>query len=196
VLNARQYKILPHRFLEEYEISVYIDGNFLILQNPEKLIENKLKEDNVLAFFDHNKADDARDCIYQEYEALLQLEKEKGYFKDDPQAMKRHIDFLRQEKYPENFGLISSGVLIRKHQDIKLKKLMEDWWYYVENYTNRDQLSFNYVLWKNNFKKYTFLDGDIRRGNGWFYFLGHHKKNYKFKLVKFKLKRFFRTIKL
>jgi len=191
-LDARYHKILGHPVLEKYETSVYIDGNFLMLENPEKLIQEKLQGNKVLAYFDHNKADDARDCIYDEYEALLKLEEEKGYFKDDPKAMKNLIDFLKKENYPLRNGLISSGVLLRKHKDLELHNLMKAWWHFVKNYTKRDQLSFNYVLWKQDFDRYVLLEGDIRRGNPWFYFLGSHRKDYRIKLLKYKLKRLLR----
>ncbi len=29
---------------------------------------------------------------------------------------------------------------------------MDEWWYYIENYSKRDQLSLSYVLWKNQVK--------------------------------------------
>ncbi|MDT0688476.1 DUF616 domain-containing protein [Salegentibacter sp. F188] len=190
-LDARWHKIMAHKHLSKYKQSIYIDGNFLVLQNPVKLLEQKLRDEIVLAFFDHNQCDDARNCAYEEYQAILNLQDKQGYFKDSPERMQRLITFLKEQKYPENNGLISSGVLMRKHNDAELIKLMEDWWYFVENYTKRDQLSFDYVLWKNNFKRYTYLDGDIRRSNGWFYFLAKHRKNYRFKLFKLKLKKFF-----
>jgi len=151
-LNARKFKILVHQYLKEYDVSIYIDGNFLMLQNPIKLVKEKFQGETVLAYFDHKNTDDSRDCVYQEYEALLELKEKKGYFKDDPKAMESLIVFLKKKNYPERNQLISSGVLLRKHKDVELQKLMEDWWYLVKNYTNRDQLSFNYVLRTNNFK--------------------------------------------
>ena len=191
-LDARRHKILAHKYLRDYDISIYIDGNFLMLSDPRDLIGEKLKNDTVFAFFDHKYSDDRRNCIYEEYEALLKLGEERGYFKDDPNSMKSFIDLLKSEGYPSDNGLISSGVLIRKHNDPELMELMESWWWCVKNYSKRDQLSFNYALWKTEFNKYKILEGDIRKGNPWFYFLGHHRQSYALKLAKFKLKRLFR----
>ncbi|WP_051286420.1 glycosyltransferase domain-containing protein [Salinimicrobium terrae] len=191
-LDARFHKILAHEHLEDYEISIYIDGNFLMLSNPGDLTKSLFEDDTVLAFFDHNRAKDPRNCIYDEYEALLKLGAERGFYKDDPEKMKRLITHLKAEDYPRDQGLISSGVLIRKHNNPELIKLMETWWWYVKEYSKRDQLSFNYVLWKTGFDRYKIIDGDIRKGNRWFYFLGHHRKNYSLKLAKFKVKRWFK----
>ena len=33
-----------------------------------------------------------------------------------------------------------------------LIKIMEEWWWFIENYSKRDQLAFPYVMWKNNRK--------------------------------------------
>ena len=39
---------------------------------------------------------------------------------------------------------------------------MEDWWSEIEKYSHRDQLSFNYALWKNkNSIKILYLDKNI-----------------------------------
>ncbi len=187
-LDARHHKILGYKYLSEYDISIYIDGNFLMLSNPRKLIEEYFSDNTLLAFFDHENSDDRRNCIYKEYEALIKLGEERGHFKDDPDKMKSLMDLLESEGYPEGNGLISSGVLIRKHNDPELIELMDNWWKYVVNYTRRDQLSFNFALWKTGFKRYKILTGDIRKGNPWFFFLGHHRKSFTLKLLKIKLK--------
>ena len=33
---------------------------------------------------------------------------------------------------------------------VKCTGIFEQWWFMIENYSKRDQLSFSYVLWKNN----------------------------------------------
>ena len=99
------------------------------------------------------------------------------------------MDFLKSENYPENNGLISGGVLVRKHTDEKLIKVMEEWWYFVKNFSKRDQLSFNYVAWKHHFK-YNVIPGDIRKKNDYVYLLGKHKSNISKDLWKYKIKRF------
>ena len=37
--NARKYKILPHRFLSEYDISIWIDGNIKVRGDVNELLE-------------------------------------------------------------------------------------------------------------------------------------------------------------
>jgi len=69
--------------------------------------------------------------------------------------------------------LICGGVIIRKHNESDCIKAMEDWWSEIKYHSKRDQLSFNYVAWKNDFK-FNYLDGDIR-DNQYFNFIQHNK---------------------
>lgn len=55
-------------------------------------------------------------------------------------------------------GLTENNVIYRKHKDPRCIKVMEDWWYMVENYSRRDQLSLFYVLWKNGEQMTYLLD--------------------------------------
>lgn len=188
VRNNRYYKILPHKILADYNFSIYIDGNFVILKSPLELVENEMGDCNMLAF-DHNQTEkDPRNCIYKEYDAILELYVKKGVLKDDLDVIKSQIDLFRANGYPENNQLIKGGVLIRKHNEPDVIAAMERWWYFIENYSKRDQLSFNYVAWETGLK-YKFLQGDIRRGNPWFYMVSKNDKNLKFSLLKYNLRR-------
>ncbi|MEZ4793279.1 MAG: DUF616 domain-containing protein [Gelidibacter sp.] len=189
--SNRYYKILPHKHLDRtYDISIYIDGNILILKDFSDLINSVIKESK-MACFDHaqNKAD-PRDCIYEEYEAIMDIANTKNVFKDDPEVMKLQMARFKEEGYPERNGLITAPILIRKHFDKDVIHLMEAWWHIVKSESKRDQLSFNYVAWKLNFKGLKLIDGDVRRGNPWFYTISHRQK-YGFKVFKIKVARFF-----
>ncbi len=188
VLKNRHPKLLPHLYFNQYEVSIYIDSNFLIVGDIHELL--KSLGDFKMVTFDHTQTDDSRDCIYEEYNAILEIAERKGVFKDDPVVMEKQIELLKLEGYPKKNGLIKGGVLIRKHNDTKVIKVMEEWWHMVSSMSKRDQLSFNYVAWKNKFKP-KIINGDLRRGNPYFYFLSAAQKDYSKKLLKYKLKKFF-----
>lgn len=190
--SNRYYKILPHKHLPStYEISIYVDANTLILKDPYKLANESLKESK-MAYFDHmNTKKDPRDCIYQEYEAILEMAEKHHVFKDDPEIMKKQIQRFKAEGYPKNNGLLSGAVLIRKHFEEEISDMMESWWEIIANESRRDQLSFNYVAWKHNFQRYTLLEGDIRKGNPWFSIITH-RDNYKSAIFKEKLRNLFK----
>ncbi|MFM6976260.1 MAG: glycosyltransferase domain-containing protein [Sphingobacteriaceae bacterium] len=189
VRNNRYYKILPHLSLKEYDYSIYIDGNFMILRSPLKLLNTQMQDCHMLLFDHQQTKTDPRNCIYKEEEAIIALYRSKGVLKDDLETIRSQIDFYRSKGYPENNGLIKGGILIRKHMEPDVIQVMERWWYFIENYSKRDQLSFNYVAWENNFS-FKYLPGDIRRGNPWFYMASKKDNSLFFSMLKYHWRKF------
>jgi len=174
--NAKKFKVLPHRYLSEYEYSIFIDGNMTIRGNIDNLIEKYLSDANI-AFFSHNRNSlDSRNCVYDEVNMIFQLgEKnmkltpDRGVlnYKDNPDIIKKQIKKYELLGYPKNNGLITGMVILRRHNEEDCIRTMEDWWTEIKYNSKRDQLSFNYVAWKNNLK-FNYMDGDSRN-NKYFY---------------------------
>jgi hypothetical protein len=161
--NAKKFKVLPHRYLQDYEYSIFIDGNMYVVGNVDELIEKYLSDSNI-AFFDHNKNRmDPRDCIYDEYNAIMNLGKNdpNQKYKDDPQVMYNQVKRYQDEGYPSHNGLITGMVILRRHNEKDCIRVMEDWWTEIKYGSKRDQLSFNYVAWKNK-TKFNYMNGDSR----------------------------------
>ena len=161
--NAKKFKVLPHRYLQNYEYSIFIDGNMYVVGNVDELIEKYLSDSNI-AFFDHNKNRmDPRDCIYDEYNAIMNLGKNdpNQNFKDNPQVMYDQVKRYQDEGYPSHNGLITGMVILRRHNEKDCIRVMEDWWTEIKYGSKRDQLSFNYVAWKNK-TKFNYMEGDSR----------------------------------
>ena len=170
--NAKQFKVLPHRHLSDYDYSIFIDGNMTIRNNPDELIDNYLNSSNI-AFFNHNKnLLDPRDCIYKEAEVIFEFGKRNGNYKDNPELIKSQMQTYQDEGYPKNNGLITGMVILRKHNEKDCIVMMEDWWTEIKYHSRRDQLSFNYVAWENKID-FSYLPGDSRN-NKWFVSLGKH----------------------
>ncbi len=170
--NAKQFKVLPHRHLSDYDYSIFIDGNMTVRNNPDELIDNYLNTSNV-AFFDHNKnLLDPRDCIYKEAEVIFEFGRRNGNYKDNPELIRTQMQKYYDKGYPANNGLITGMVIMRKHNEKDCVKVMEDWWLEIKYNSRRDQLSFNYVAWKNK-TNFNYLPGDSR-DNKWFVSLGKH----------------------
>lgn len=157
--SAKAFKILPHKFLPEYDYSVWIDGNFIVKKHPKDLIEKYLDGFNFAAH-DHNdpKISDRRNCIYSEAKTCI------AHRKDNPKTINKQIEKYKQEYYPANHGLTTNMNIIRKHNQKDVIKAMEMWWDEIENGSRRDQLSFNYIAWKLNFK-FNYMKGNSRNNN-------------------------------
>ena len=59
-------------------------------------------------------------------------------------------EFLITEGFPKDVGLVQSNVLVRKHKEKTCINLMEQWWEFIKTKSKRDQVSFNYLIWKNH----------------------------------------------
>ena len=169
--TARKYKTLPHRWFPDYDISIWLDGNKTIEGDVLKYLEY-IKENGV-AVFDHTKCFDVRNCVYQEAQAILDFGQRnyknnpsKGIrnWKDNPDVIVAQMKRYLEEGYPRDNSLAFTCGVIRKHNTPEVIRVMEDWWTEIKYGSKRDQLSFNYAAWKNDFK-FVYLPGD-GRGDG------------------------------
>ena len=91
-------------------------------------------------------------------EKLSQLKKinmkTKKYYR-----IKKQIETYSLLGYPHKNNLITGMVIVRRHNEDDCIKAMEDWWTEIKYNSRRDQLSFNYVAWKNNLK-FNYIDCD------------------------------------
>ena len=161
VKKQRCIKINPHLYLPEYDISVWLDGNTELRSNPLDFVD-----DNVIYIPEHPQ----RDCIYDEAKECIRQKK------DIIEHINPQLNEYKKEGFPEHYGLVQSNIIIRKHNDKTCIKLMEDWWKEVKEKSHRDQLSFNYALWKNRDIKIKLLDKKIYDSPYFKWNSGHKKK--------------------
>ena len=158
--SARMYKLLPHRYLGSYETSIWIDGYIQVRDDVNKLVDEYLKNHHI-AIYDHMKIPgDERDCVYDELDTLVEMAG-RGKRKDDPVIMQEQVSRYRKEGYPAHNGLISSMIMLRHHNEPEIIKAMEAWWKEIKEGSKRDQLSFDYIVWKYNIP-YVYLPGNSR----------------------------------
>lgn len=149
-LKNRKVKLLPHRYLPEYDYSVYVDGNVQLIGDVTELLDEHL-EDHDFACPRHHE----HICVYREAEAIV----EQG--KADAAEVRRQVDRYREAGFPENYGLSEHNLLLRRHIDPAVKELMEAWWEEYTNGVGRDQLGLPYVAWKRGYE-YELIDENPR----------------------------------
>ena len=135
--RARAIKILPHIFLKDYDFSFWVDAGFLITGNIIEYV-NRYTEKDFLGV-KHS----VRNCLYDEAEEVIRLNI------DDENIILKQIEKYKTNGFPKNNGLIESGLLFRRHNNPKIIEVMDDWFGEILNFSKRDQISFNYVAWKN-----------------------------------------------
>lgn len=170
--KARAIKLMPHRYLPDYDMSVWVDASIQIKRSITEFVAHDFKENDVFAISKHPD----RVCIYTEGEAV------KKMYKDKADIVDNQLNRYRAERYPTNWGLVQSGIIIR-HKTEQVIDFCERWWLEVESGSRRDQLSFNYVLWK---KPIPIVPLHARVFCSQFFHLYSHSKNGRAVAVKFR----------
>ena len=139
VKNARWHKINAHKLFPEYDVSLWIDGNIVIMK-PDffERIKSFIKSGDIIAIPEHPE----RNCIYAEAEKIKELNI------DNNNTVNQEIRTLRFTRYPRNNGLNETCIVLRRHNNKKIRRLQHKWWNKVDRYSKRDQLSYNWAAWR------------------------------------------------
>lgn len=133
--TSRHYKILPNRYLPDADVTVWHGGWLQLIGDPMQAV-NRLKNHDI-AMEPHKE----RRCIYQECQAVIKSNKA------NPQLARRQVAVYKKDGFPPNWGLTSAFLIVRRNTP-RIAELNELWWRQVERFTNRDQLSLMYCMWK------------------------------------------------
>ncbi len=133
VREAKRIKIRAHRFLADYDESLYIDNTVRLKKPARVLFEQYIDRSAApLAMFRHPW----RGCVYDEAQAVI----DAGF--DTADNVNAQMAFYRSAGHPVAAGLYTAAFLLRRHHDPSLVALMETWFEQVVRYSYRDQLSF------------------------------------------------------
>lgn len=133
----RRYKMLPHKYLPNYQRSLYVDGNIKIVADPSPLFRKYL-DNGFIAIPKHQD----RNCAY--VEARLCIKEERVKEEITEQQMKRYAE----DRFPREFGMTENGIIFRRHHDEHIIDIMVSWWGEYCSGGRRDQLSLPYLIWK------------------------------------------------
>ena len=135
---SRLMKALSHKSVDT-EWSLWMDANFTLLVDPDSL-----KRFGVFVNFVH--ADRTR--ITQEAKEIIRL----GKAKEDAtlrQLAAYHAEGFDTDENPMSV-LSCDGVILRRHTEA-VKAVNEAWAREISRHTLRDQMSLDYVCWKQGF---------------------------------------------
>lgn len=126
--QSRHPKILPHEYLPEYDVWVYIDGNVEL----RKTTDIEFESDWML------KPHPTRNNVYSEGEAVIKRGVEAR------SIVNKQLNRYRKEGFNKKV-LFENNFFIRKNTDA-VKEVCENWWKEIQRGSYRDQLSLPYVL--------------------------------------------------
>jgi hypothetical protein len=142
-MAAKFHKLVGHeRLAAAYDQSVWIDGSVELHDGKFVELATSYLRHSPLAMFAHPWRGD----IFQELDASLELEKYRGL------PLREQVDHYRQQGFTSDNGLYHCGVLIRDLRDPALAKLGHAWMQENLDWTYQDQISFPYVIWRQDFR--------------------------------------------
>tara|TARA_B100001996_G_C18641235_1_gene585698 strand:+ start:757 stop:1533 length:777 start_codon:yes stop_codon:yes gene_type:complete len=139
-LTAKQYKISPYKFLENYSYIIWIDSNIVLNYDPQTLVDNYLNGFE-FAIIHHYK----RNCLYDELkEAVI-------HKLDDYKKLEKQNKAYQSMGFLKNKGLYECNFILTKNTKsvIQLSNL---WWEHITKFSSRDQISLPFVLSQLNIK--------------------------------------------
>jgi hypothetical protein len=148
-------------------MSIWVDGNITLKGDLNEFIGLTITGDTSVYVPQHP----LRNCLYDEAKAVVSMKK------DAKEIVNPQIERYKAEGFPKDYGLLQSNILLRMHNDNNCIRLMEAWFDELKDNSHRDQLSFNYALWKNSDVSVIYMDKDIFKSK-WFFWNTGHKKTY------------------
>lgn len=135
---ARKIKILGHDIInKDYDIFIWIDGSVNIISSLYEFIQKYVINDFDIIAFKHSKRnkviEEGIQCAY--------------YRKDDVSIIRDELNYIFDDGFKDDNGLIESTVYVKKNNKI-VKETMDYWFSLVNKYSTRDQLGFNYSIYK------------------------------------------------
>lgn len=140
---ARKIKILGTEELKKYDIVVWCDAQITFTKSIKKFIKQfvDIKTYDLVGLKHY-----CREKVFDEIDACLVSKK------DSFESLKKSQEYLVNNNYPDNNGLMETGVIFRDFKNEKVQASMKLWFEILSKYSHRDQLSFNFSAWKNNLK--------------------------------------------
>lgn len=134
----RWHKTHPNELFREYDYSIYIDANI-----------------NVLTDFLYKTISYNKDIQLPKHQKHHSPFDEFPWYKTAGFNSRSQIEELEnimiKDGFPKNYGANECCIIFRKHNK-NIEQLNELWWFFILNYSRRDQASFDYCCWKCNYK--------------------------------------------
>ncbi len=138
--ESRTVKWLIHKYFPEYDYTLWLDGNIILLTPVRKLIDQFLATADI-AVFKHKD----RDCVYKEADDCVSKQLDRA------DTIRAQMNVYLKEGYPAGNGLSELPAVLQRHT-LEVNRFNEAVFAEYCVRSRRDQLCFDYVAWKQNIK--------------------------------------------
>ena len=165
-LMNRWCKMNGHRLFSDYHWSIYMDGKL----SPNVDISGYVKYTSKIGISTFTNGVRHKDIGARDlYGESIFLSHYFRRYKPDDEAsilidrMKTQLRRYANEGCPRQKYQIEGSVIVRDHDNPMADKIMDDWFDEYRNGIRRDQISFEYVIWKNgiDMNDYVPIQGNI-----------------------------------
>lgn len=134
-LQSKIPKILPHRNFSDYDYWLWVDTNFIAMEDPNVMVDKYLDGYDICV-----QPHPQRQNYVEEAQVCAQTKR------DDPTIIQRAVDkYIKEGCMP--IGLYECNCILRRNCP-EVIKFNETWWNEVSTLSIRDQISFPYSLLK------------------------------------------------
>ena len=141
---SRKLKMIGDSYIDEnYTLSIWIDASVIFKKSVKEFLNEYIdyKNDVFLACKHH-----LRNSIAEEAKACIR------YKKGNKERIDKLLSFYKQENFKDDLGLLEMTLIVKRHNDPLVRKTMKLWFDMILNYSERDQLSFMYCIYKTGLK--------------------------------------------
>ena len=135
IKKQRYMKIHPHKFFKNYDLSIYIDANYIIKGDLNDFLINTLNPIDHIYICHLQFGRDLRHAIRDAMDKKL----------DRYGVLNQTLNRYESLKILNKQGIVNAGLIIRKHHEEDVIRLMDKWWEEVKQYSHVDNFAFNYA---------------------------------------------------
>ncbi len=136
-LRAKWFKLQPHACLPEYDASLWVDAGWAVVSESFAADNFALLETAGAVFYPHRW----RHSIREELPAT-------SHPKYAGVPLAAQVNSYLAAGFPDDLGLLECTSIARRHLDPGVIALDDAWWEQNLAWSEADQLSLPYVLWK------------------------------------------------
>ncbi len=163
--NARYYKVMGLKSFEEFDYSIWHDGNITIDHSQIYNLIDSLK-DGVISVFVHPQ----RNCLYDEAISCIKLNKDYSL------RIFLQMVYYWMKGLKGNSGLVETGILVKDNFKLANSSFKKIWWNQILNFSRRDQISIMYAIERSQIKTSSLIGRGVN--NPYSIYIGHNKKHY------------------
>lgn len=148
ILEAKRYKWMSHKYLGDYDLTVWMDA--YIAPNPmfSELIKQWVIEMVEKRTYILHRLHEQRDCIYDECDAVVKFRR------DTPERVSKVQEQLKELKFPKHWGLFDTNIIFKMHKNREIQDICEAVFQQLEATSYRDQLATPIIYYTRGFREY------------------------------------------